>query len=748
MHWLAYKRQDRLNRSDVAAIAWFLGNFLALVSLSSVMSLDSGSSIVPGFSLLLCSAVFMFPKLPGKIPSWFWKLSNALLVLFLVIDFLRSEFVAALINLNILLILLRSLSYRKKREDMQLILLCMFVIVICGVLSMSLSFGVHIVLFSCCAMALLFVINLRENGMEMGANAETFENFSWGQFIQHIWRKFDLRHFGFGLFLFGILITFTVAIFVSFPRFHLGKVIPFLQFKTATSYSGFSESVEFGEVTDIKDDNSMAMRIDIPDVTQFPSAPYWRMLVLDHYFNGFFGVSEDAKARREQQRETNRFGYRPNFLRQNYPELGDDVWTFYLEGGVSRFLPTTGVYRDLQFQKQESFFFNPYHHTLNTEEVSPSVQFYQVTGMSFEEKIPDAFLPATRIPVTKALLENPSSFELSDYPATTLTVPLSDDERNYLNKIVMMIWSKLPDRDPVRFAYAASEWLGIEHIYSTSLSKHTGNGDPVIRWMQSGEGGHCEYFSAGLVLLCREAGIPARVVTGFHGGSWNGFENYFMVRNADAHAWVEVFDGDRFWRRVDPTPGGNLEVLDLNQATETAPSFVDSSMTAYLDSLRILWYRRVVNFDNKDQLELIEGVSGSYKEFVAKFKDWMNSVILGFKSLFSDPFNKEKLTLFGIGFATFFGLYLVARLLLSRVRAHAYFKFFGTRKRKPIRQLKERVQAGRQLNRFRQRLTDSNIDETVESILDDLLKIRFGAVESWPSVSPVMKRAKKLIKKL
>ena len=136
MHWLAYKRQDRLNRSDVAAIAWFLGNFLALVSLSSVISLDNASNVVPAFSLLLCTAVFILPKLPGIIPHWFWKLSNVLLVVFLVIDFLRSEFVAALINLNILLILLRSLSYRKKREDMQLILLCMFVIVICGVLSM------------------------------------------------------------------------------------------------------------------------------------------------------------------------------------------------------------------------------------------------------------------------------------------------------------------------------------------------------------------------------------------------------------------------------------------------------------------------------------------------------------------------------------------------------------------------------------------------------------------------------------
>lgn len=748
MHWLAYKRQDRLNRSDVSAIAWFLGNFLALLSLSSVLSLENASNIVPGFSLLLCGAVFLFPRLPGKIPPWFWKLSNVLLVGFLVIDFLRSEFVAALINLNVLLILFRSLSYRKKREDMQLILLCMFVIVICGVLSMSLSFGVHIILFSCCAMALLFVINLRENGMEMEANAETFIGFSWIRFVYTVWRKFDLRHLGFGLFLFGILICFTVVIFVSFPRFHLGKIIPFLQFKSATSYSGFSENVKFGEVTEIKDDNSIAMRIDIPDVANFPSAPYWRMLVLDSYEDGHFSVSEDAMSRREQQRETNRFGYRPNFIRQNFPELGDDRWTFYLEGGVSRFLPTTGVYHEMLFQKQESFFFNPYHHTLNTEEVSPSVQFYQVTGMSFGDKIPDNFAPSSRTPITKRLLDNPEAFEPTEYPRTTLSVPVNDSDKLFLIETAQMIMRKVSDRDPVQFAYAASQWLGLGHNYSTSLSKHSGDSDPVVRWIQEEDGGHCEYFSAALVLLCRAAGIPARVVTGFHGGSWNGFEDYFMVKNADAHAWVEVFDGEKFWVRVDPTPGGNLAVLGLDEATGNASSFVDSSVTAYFDSLKILWYRRVINFDNLDQVAIVDGVSSSFMELVDAVKGSVISSIEEFKALISDPFNKERLTLFGIAFAAFFGGYLVVRVLLSRMRARAYFKFFGTRKRKRINQLKERVLAGQLLDRFRRKLSKNVSNESVELSMNQLLLIRFGSVESWPTVSLELRRAKKLIKSL
>ena len=746
MHWWAYRRQDRLNRSDVSAIAWFLGNFLALLSLSSVIALDNVSKLIPGFALLLAGVVFLFPTIPGRIPSWFWKLSNVFLVVFLVVDFLRTEFVVALINLNVLLILLRSLAYRNKREDMQLIVLCMFVIVICGVLSMSLAFGFQIVLFSCCAMALLFVINLRENGMKMSANRETFLNFSWIGFIQHIWRKFDLRHFGFGMFLFGILICFTALIFVSFPRFHLGKVIPFLQLKSGSSYSGFSENVQFGEITEIKDDNSVAMRIDIPEVANFPSAPYWRMLVLDYYFNGHFGVSEDSKAKREQQRRAHRFGYRPIFLSTHFPNLGEDKWTFYLEGGVSRFLPTTGVYRDLLFQKQETFFFNPYHHTLNTEEVSPSVLFYQVQGMSFSDKIPDNLIPTTRMPITKRLLEDPELFKPSEYPGTTLIVPVSVEEKRYLREVVSEIWKRVPSGNPVQFAYAASEWLSLKHNYSTSLSKHTERGDPVVRWIKEEEGGHCEYFSAALVLLCRTAGIPARVVTGFHGGNWNGFEDYFMVKNSDAHAWVEVFDGEAYWIRVDPTPGGNQAIIDLNKATAQVPSFVDSSVTAYLDSLRILWYRRVVKFDNQDQLKLMRGASASFREFVGDVKLKVAAVIASFKAMLEDPFNKERLTLFVVTFMLLLSVYLVIRLLLSRLRARAYFRFFGTRKRKRIKQLKERVLAGQLIDRFKHKFQDKEIPDQVTPTFDKLMLIRFGSVDSWPTVRPILKQARRLIK--
>lgn len=65
--------------------------------------------------------------------------------------------------------------------------------------------------------------------------------------------------------------------------------------------------------------------------------------------------------------------------------------------------------------------------------------------------------------------------------------------------------------------------------------------------------GFCEHFASAFVFLMRAAGIPARVVTGYQGGELNPIDGFLMVRQADAHAWAEVWTESRGWRRVDPT---------------------------------------------------------------------------------------------------------------------------------------------------------------------------------------------------
>jgi len=66
--------------------------------------------------------------------------------------------------------------------------------------------------------------------------------------------------------------------------------------------------------------------------------------------------------------------------------------------------------------------------------------------------------------------------------------------------------------------------------------------------------GFCEHYAAAAANLLRLAGVPARVVTGYRGGVWNPWLRTITVRDSNAHAWVEAWDGAaRHWIRFDPT---------------------------------------------------------------------------------------------------------------------------------------------------------------------------------------------------
>lgn len=78
--------------------------------------------------------------------------------------------------------------------------------------------------------------------------------------------------------------------------------------------------------------------------------------------------------------------------------------------------------------------------------------------------------------------------------------------------------------------------------------------------------GNAEFFAGSLVYLMRAAGIPARLVTGYHGGKLMALTNYVVVKRSHAHAWVELWDTSLGWRRIDP-----VDILALRKRVENAP---------------------------------------------------------------------------------------------------------------------------------------------------------------------------------
>jgi transglutaminase-like putative cysteine protease len=105
--------------------------------------------------------------------------------------------------------------------------------------------------------------------------------------------------------------------------------------------------------------------------------------------------------------------------------------------------------------------------------------------------------------------------------------------------------------------------------------------------------GFCEHYSSAFTVLMRAAGIPARVVTGYQGGQINPVGEYVLIRQADAHAWAEVWLKDAGWVRVDPTAAVSPARVERGIAsalpsTDPLPIFVRGDYAA-LQRLRLTW---------------------------------------------------------------------------------------------------------------------------------------------------------------
>ena len=106
--------------------------------------------------------------------------------------------------------------------------------------------------------------------------------------------------------------------------------------------------------------------------------------------------------------------------------------------------------------------------------------------------------------------------------------------------------------DPERIVQRALALFREEPFFYTLVPPELG-AHSVDEFLFSTRRGFCEHFASSFVVLMRAAGVPARVVTGYQGGVENPMGDYLIVRQADAHAWAEVWLPARGWVRVDPT---------------------------------------------------------------------------------------------------------------------------------------------------------------------------------------------------
>jgi transglutaminase-like putative cysteine protease len=94
-----------------------------------------------------------------------------------------------------------------------------------------------------------------------------------------------------------------------------------------------------------------------------------------------------------------------------------------------------------------------------------------------------------------------------------------------------------------------------EHGFVYTRRPGTMTGDQIDHFMFDRRAGFCEHYASAFAVLMRAAGVPARVVVGYHGGvAGDGPDGkYLAVFQSHAHAWVEVWLAGRGWVQLDPT---------------------------------------------------------------------------------------------------------------------------------------------------------------------------------------------------
>jgi transglutaminase-like putative cysteine protease len=135
--------------------------------------------------------------------------------------------------------------------------------------------------------------------------------------------------------------------------------------------------------------------------------------------------------------------------------------------------------------------------------------------------------------------------------------------------------------------------------------------NPIEDFLFRYKSGQCEYFASSMVLLLRSQGVPARLVTGFLGGEYNPFEGYYIVRDSNAHAWVEAYLEGEGWRIFDPTPPAGRP-----SAEEEGVGLL---MRQAWDFVSFRWDRYVLTFGLYDQLRIFGGLRDLWNDLWSRF---------------------------------------------------------------------------------------------------------------------------------
>lgn len=366
-------------------------------------------------------------------------------------------------------------------------------------------------------------------------------------------------------------IPLMVAMWVFFPRI----ATPFwaVPIDTGSATSGLSDQMSPGDISSLSLSDAVAFRVNFSGDVPPPHQRYWRGLVL-HRFNGRTWTGNDpspgSRSRLDVEYEAEPVSYRVTM------EPTRQHWIFALD------IPAEWP--------RERFFMARQQQLVRVQAVDQRITYSVVSYPEFR------------------LNNELSRFDRDNYTrlpsnSNPLTVELAREMRKsagtseaYVNQVLKK--------------------FNQEEFYYTLEPPLLGN-NPVDRFMFDTRRGFCEHYASAFAVMMRAAGIPSRIVLGYQGGEINPMGQYLIVRQADAHAWNEVWLPQRGWFRVDPTgavaperiqEGRSGAMFDGIGATWglNAPSELLYQLTLTWDAINTKWNEWILAYGPDNQSKFME----------------------------------------------------------------------------------------------------------------------------------------------
>jgi len=364
----------------------------------------------------------------------------------------------------------------------------------------------------------------------------------------------------------------AVILFLLFPR--LPGPLWSLPEDDYNARTGLSDTMSPGNVSRLTDSYDVAFRAKFDKLPENAENLYWRGLVL-WYYDGRTWTNPNAKLVKRHDLAFNAIGERLNYTITLEPH--DKQWLFAV---------------DLPAKVPWDSFMTPDFQLMANEPVN---QLFRYELSSY-----------THYQLAR---NNPPLGRYTMLPAKA--APRAE-------KLVKQWRSKIHDKRKI-IEKALNYFKDEPFFYSRQPPLLPGN--PVDGFLFETRKGFCEHFASSFTVLMRLAGIPARVVLGYHGAELNPISDYVIVRQSNAHAWSEVWLENQGWVRIDPTsviPPNRVEnVDDLNRISPLSRRalLARSDMSWLKENMRQLgflwdaannrWNQWVIGFNDEKQRDFL-----------------------------------------------------------------------------------------------------------------------------------------------